>query len=519
MNSLIDFFNKLFETNGFMPRWQCGHWTEAHGWVYILSNINIGLAYLTIPMLMVYFIKKREDTPFRGIFILFSLFIIFCGLTHIVDAGMFWYPLYRLNAVLLFITALISTATVVALYKNLPAAFNLKSPAELQKIIDEQTAALQIANQKLKASEEQFKALVNNNPDVIMLMGKNLEYKFVNESVTSVSSKSITDFIGKKPTDIFSKHPNTPKFTKHLEDVFATGKNAHYEVESVTDKKGAGYFAINMIPLFSKEGEVSDVLAITKDFTEIKQNEQKLNETIERLDKLSKRLEFKKNTLQDFAYIVSHNLRSPVGNLSLLMDIYKRTTIAEKKEELLGKLFQVTTQLSKTVQDLSEVVNINQNMELERQALPFSTVLESQITSLSTQIAASNATITYHFADCETINYPKIYLESIFLNLLTNALKYASENRQPEIVFTSFKNENGLITLTCKDNGMGLDLNKYGNKIFSLHKTFHNRPDSKGVGLFITKHQVKSLGGSIRVESEPDKGATFIINFNEIDFL
>ena len=502
-----------------MPRWSCGRWTDVHGWVYIISNLVIGLSYFAIPVLMVYFIRKREETPFKGVFVLFSLFIIFCGITHIIDANMFWFPLYRLNAVVLSITAIISAATVFALYKNLPAAFSLKSPEQLQKIIDEQTAILKLTNQRLKASEEQFKALVNNNPDIITLMGSDLQYKFVNDSLRMISFKNLHEYIGKTPFEVLPHHPHTTRFTEQLQFVIDAGEKVQYEVESFVSKRGACFFSVQMIPLFDKSEKVTDVLTITKDITEIKLNEIKLNDTINELYKLSKTLEYKRNTLQDFTYIVSHNLRSPTGNLISLINLYQRTTDLQKKELLLSKIFDVSNQLGSTVHDLSEVLNVNQNAEMQQELLRFDTIVASQITSLASQIMVSEASITYDFSACETILYPKIYLESIILNLLTNALKYSSAERKPIIRITTKKDPDGLISLYFKDNGKGIDLKKYGHKIFSLYKTFHDNPDSKGVGLFITKNQIKSMGGSITVHSEPDKGTIFEIHFNETELL
>jgi len=517
MNAIIEFFQKLFDTTGFMPRWICGRWTDTHGWLYILSNINIGIAYLGIPCMIAFFLRKRKDVPFRRVFILFSLFIIFCGFTHITDAIMFWYPLYRLNATLLFVTALISTATLIGLYKILPEAFNLKSPAQLQKIIDDQTAALQIANQKLRDSEEQFKTLVNNNPDLITLMSKDLKYKFINDSIKSITTLNDEDFIDKTPREVLPNHPHTDLFIEQLEHAIETSQIVNYEVGTISTKRGFGYFSVNMIPLFNKQYEVENVLTITKDVTQIKNNEKALKKNIDDLSKLSKRLEYKRNVLQDFAYIVSHNLRSPTGNLIALIELCKKTEQPDKKAIVIDKIFDVAAQLTNTVQELSEVVNINQNLETKKEWLRFEDILQNQITSLTAQIMESKADIQYNFNSCEGIHYSKVYLESIMLNLLTNALKYASPNRTPEIFFSSTINEKGLISLRCKDNGLGIDLNKYGSKIFSLHKTFHQHKDSRGVGLFITKNQVKSMGGSISVESEPDKGATFIINFNEFE--
>jgi len=132
---------------------------------------------------------------------------------------------------------------------------------------------------------------------------------------------------------------------------------------------------------------------------------------------------------------------------------------------------------------------------------------------LSGQILEKIAQIEYDFKDAPVIDYPKIYLESIFLNLLSNALKYSSRDRTPHIILKSFFGADHKIVLTCEDNGIGIDMDKYGHKIFGLYKTFHHHPDANGVGLFITKNQVEALGGSITVESKVGIGTKFTIKF------
>ncbi len=517
MKSFFEFFKELFQTSDFMPRWVCGHWTEAHGWLYILSNVVIGLSYFAIPIMLFHFVKKKKNVPFKGVFILFSLFIVFCGVTHILDAIIFWIPFYRLNALVLCLTAVISATTVFAMYNKLPLALSLKSPEQMQKIIDSQTADLLHVNKLLTESEEQFRALVNNNPDIITLMDANLRYKFVNDSLSKLNDKSLDSYIGRTPLEVMPDHPPTEIFTNHLKHVFESGKKVHYEVNTTFEKIGQAYFSVDMIPLTNKWNHVSDVITITKNITPIIQNEKKLHDTIAKLEKFSTQLEYKRNTLQDFTYIVSHNLRSPTGNLISLIALYNKTGTAEKKELLLAKIFDVSQQLGNTVQDLGEVLNIANNTNLTTELLSFKTVVENQQKNLAAQIMESGATITCDFAGCETITYPKVYLESIILNLLTNAIKYSSEKRKPIIHFRTTISEKGIITLTCSDNGLGIDVSKHGKKLFSLHKTFHNNPDARGVGLFITKNQINAMGGSIKIDSEPDKGATFIIHFNEIE--
>jgi signal transduction histidine kinase len=127
-------------------------------------------------------------------------------------------------------------------------------------------------------------------------------------------------------------------------------------------------------------------------------------------------------------------------------------------------------------------------------------------------ILESGVVITNHVSDKLNIEAIPAYLDSILLNLITNAIKYRSPNRAPTIDISS-KNQGDYLVLSVKDNGLGLDLNKYKDKLFGMYKTFHNNPNSRGIGLFITKNQIEAMNGKIEVESKVDEGTTFKIYF------
>jgi signal transduction histidine kinase len=131
---------------------------------------------------------------------------------------------------------------------------------------------------------------------------------------------------------------------------------------------------------------------------------------------------------------------------------------------------------------------------------------------LNARIAQSDAGITTDFIEAPIIRYPNIYLESIFLNLLSNALKYAHPDRKLLIRIRSFRTE-GKVILTVSDNGLGINMNKYGHQVFKLRKTFHRHPESRGIGLFMIKNQIVSMGGEITVSSIENEGSTFIVTF------
>jgi len=132
-----EFFSKLFNTADWPPRWHCGTWSDFHGWLYILSDVFIWAAYFAIPFLLFRIINKRKDIPFPKIIWLFIAFILLCGTTHLIDAGIFWWPAYRVSALVRFLTAVVSIITVFALYKILPMIYNLRTLDQLEAEIGE----------------------------------------------------------------------------------------------------------------------------------------------------------------------------------------------------------------------------------------------------------------------------------------------------------------------------------------------------------------------------------------------
>lgn len=165
------FFARLFETADWPPRWHCGNWTQFHGWLYIISDISIWLAYFAIPILLFLIIRKRNDIPFPRILWLFIAFILLCGSTHLVDAIIFWWPAYRLSALIRFITGVVSLFTVFALYKLLPLIYRLRTLDELEaeiverKKAEEELRIQQISKQAtedLMAKKDEFMSIASH---------------------------------------------------------------------------------------------------------------------------------------------------------------------------------------------------------------------------------------------------------------------------------------------------------------------------------------------------------------------
>ncbi len=155
MQSLIEFFRGLFDTSLWPARWNCGIWTNLHGWLYIASDLLIWLAYFTMPVMIFRYVSKRKQViKYPGIYLLFAAFILLCGTTHFLDAVMFWVPMYRINTVVRVFTALVSLLTVYYLFKIIPEAFKQKTSIELEREIKRREFAelkLAEANKSLEA--------------------------------------------------------------------------------------------------------------------------------------------------------------------------------------------------------------------------------------------------------------------------------------------------------------------------------------------------------------------------------
>jgi PAS domain S-box-containing protein len=254
---------------------------------------------------------------------------------------------------------------------------------------------------------------------------------------------------------------------------------------------------------YDENNKPARIIGTHTDITEQKHQEQYLRETLDQVNRQN-------NRLLNFAYIVSHNLRTHASNFKMIMDVLADPlTSDEEKQELSGHLANVSEQLNDTITNLNEVVSIQTNLDIQTSELNLRTYFNRAIELLDNDITLWNINIDNLIpADC-TLIYSPAYLESIILNLISNTIKYRSATAPPKITLTYFKDADGREGFTVADNGIGIDLKKHGNELFGMYKTFNGNRDAKGMGLFITKNQIEALGGKIEVESQLGIGTTF----------
>lgn len=150
MNEVLDFCHNLLSTNDWPPRWYCGIWSDFHGWLTIISDLMIWLAYFLIPIILVKVVQSRSDLPFLPVFWLFGAFIILCGFTHLIDGVIFWWPAYRVSTLVKFLTAIVSVLTVYKLIKTLPVLISMDNQREAEHELEEKTKRLSKELEELK---------------------------------------------------------------------------------------------------------------------------------------------------------------------------------------------------------------------------------------------------------------------------------------------------------------------------------------------------------------------------------
>ena len=216
--------------------------------------------------------------------------------------------------------------------------------------------------------------------------------------------------------------------------------------------------------------------------------------------------------LDSFVYTVSHDLRGPIKNLKVLMEMFQQSEDDLEKGSLIHHVNTSILRINNIIEDLNEVLKM-QNNDTSIELVRFDQVVEEVLESLDQIINATSAQINTNFSSCPSINSTRSQVYSLFYNLIFNALKYSKEHITPIIELTS-KKEDKFVCLKVKDNGIGID-SKYHEKVFRMFYRNNETVDGKGIGLHIVKTIAENCGGTVQLESVPNKGSVFSVFLKE----
>lgn len=306
--------------------------------------------------------------------------------------------------------------------------------------------------------------------------------------------------------EFFKEGASREMISKSVQKAMEEGEGYNLDLQIITAKGNERW--VRAIGLAKKEGDTCIGLYGTfQDIHEKKMADLKLNDVLGITNDQNKRL-------LNFAHIVSHNLRSHSGNLTMTMGFLKEENDKELKEDLMNMMETSIVSLGETIEHLNEVVIINMQESVSLVSLKLEDHLKGAISNVGALLKSAGGKIEASIPEGIRVHGIPAYLDSIFLNFLTNSIKYKSPERVLDIKVKAQK-VNDKISISIADNGLGIDLKRNGSKIFGMYKTFNENKDARGIGLFITKNQIEAMGGKVEVKSELNKGTKFTIYLNE----
>ena len=361
---------------------------------------------------------------------------------------------------------------------------------------------------KTKENERLLRTLVDNLPLNIYIKDSESRKILVNKAECDyLGVANPEELLGKNDFDLYDKEIAQISLDEDIKVMDTLTPMLGRETISRKKNGEITTFLTSKIPLKDNNGRAKGLVGISLDISNLKQKEEELRNLINITSLQNKKL-------VNFAHIVSHNLRSHTANFSMLLEFLVNESDESEKKKIINMLTDASDNLLETLENLNQVVDINTNVNLQKKPINLYSKINEIEQNLTAFFLNNNATILNHVSKKVEVHVVASYIDSILMNFITNAVKY----KNPEIdsiVTLSTTNEKGYTILSITDNGLGINLKKYGDKLFGMYKTFHNHADARGIGLFITKSQIEAMGGKVTVQSEVGKGTTFNIYFNE----
>lgn len=513
---MIDILTRLFDTSGFPARWHCGVWSDELGWLHICSDLAIWGAYTAIPCVLAFFILRRKDVPFPRILWLFVAFIFACGTTHLISAIIFWQPVYRLDGVVKFLTAVVSWGTVVALVQITPKALHLPGLAKLNTQLAHEIAERKRSEELLRVEEERLRlALVAGR------MGTWTWDIVTNRVVWSTEIERIHglapgSFAGTYDAFLATVYPeDRVRMIEFIQRNVAQQSNHHSEYRIVTPEGRIRWVEARGKLLTDDQGRPVQMSGLTMDVTDRKEAEVERERLLDS-ERHARGEAEKANRLKDeFLSLVSHELRTPLnamlGYAQLLLMNQRTPEQVVEAATVIERNGRAQVQIIEDLLDMSRV--ITGKMRLDVQTVDLSDVIRSAVNTLAPAAAAREINL-------QVVLDPRAgrllgdasRLEQVLWNLLSNAIKFTPKQGRVQI---SLERVNSHVEVRVADTGQGIaaDLLPF---VFDRFRqgdgSTQRRHGGLGLGLSLVKHLVEMHGGSVAAQSGgTGQGTTIVV--------
>ena len=557
-----EFLHALFNGFGFMPHGHCYLWKPGLVWLHVVSDALIVLAYYSIPVTLLFFVRKKKDLVFGWIFVCFAIFILACGTTHLMEIWNVWHSMYWVSGGIKAITAVASVPTALLLVRLVPLALAMASPEQmrlanealqeeirtrrrveeevnllnrdLEQRVLERTAELHATNDELRrqiserihaeealrVNEAEFRASFHSiavgQAQVEPTSGR---YLRVNQKFCEIAGYSEEELLGMTFRDLTLPEDREEDSAAHGRMVRGEAP-ANDRVKRYLRKDGTSVW-VHVIAsmIHGADGQPPRTLAVVQDITERKAAEEvvrKLNAELEdRVAARTAELQSANEQLEAFSYSVSHDLRAPLraidGFSQALLEDYS-PQLAEGGQRYLRTIRRGAQQMGMLIDDLLEFSRLSR-APLKVRPVNVQQLVRETLDELQSQIDGRQVDI--RLGELPACQGDPALLKQVWVNLLSNAFKYSRPCDHAVVEIGCEPGPDGGAYFV-RDNGAGFDM-RYAGKLFGVFQRLHRAEDFEGtgVGLAIVQRIVQRHSGRVWVEAAVNRGATFHFTLHE----
>jgi PAS domain S-box-containing protein len=513
---MFDFLSKLFDTSDFPPRWRCGTWDAGHGWLHIISDLAIFGAYTAIPLVIAYFVVRRKDIPFPRIFWLFVIFIFACGTTHLIEAIIFWQPVYRFAGLVKLLTAIASWSTVIALAQIIPKALHLPGLATLNAELTNEIEERKRTVEALRESQERLR--------LALTAGRMGTWEWDIPTGQAHWSPELERIHGREPGELPSRvdailnsiHPEDRTLVSAIAERSLKKNNEHrVEYRVLLPDGQTRWIEGRGKAFYDGEGEPHRMVGVCTDITDRKQSESE-REALLNSERAARNAAEQANRMTDeFLSVVSHELRTP---LSAILGYAQLLSMDEIEEDEMREAFAAIERNSRAqVQIIDDLLDMSRiisgKLRLNLQPISPADVIEAALETVKP--AADGKGVRLHkvidfkaspiFADFDR-------LQQVIWNLVSNAVKFTPQGGRVQV---ALEQSDSSVEIIVSDTGCGIS----ADFLPHVFERFRQSEDSTtrshgglGLGLSIVKQLVELHGGTVRAYSEGEnQGSKFVV--------
>lgn len=502
---MLEILKNLFTSEAFIPHGHCYLWRHELVGLHIVCDSLIALAYYSIPITLVYFVRRRTDLPFNWIFLLFGAFIVACGTTHVMDVWTLWYPTYWLSGFIKAITAGVSVCTAVLLMRLIPKALALPSPAQLE-----------VANRKLESEikeRQRTEVRLELQGVIVRNMAEGVCLVRAIDGVIVYANPKFESMFGYESGELNEKLVEVLNYTSEeqsgqqvareiMHELNQRGE-ATYEVHNVK-KDGTDFWCRSNISRFEHPDYGTVYVSVHEDITESKQAEEALYQAKEAAESANR-------AKSEFLANMSHEFRTPLNGILGYAHILKQEkNLTSKQQNGLGTIQHCGEHLLTLINDILDLSKIeSRKMEIYLSDFHFPVFLNN-IAEIF-RIRAEQKNIAFRYTPLSPlptlVRGDEQKLRQILINLLGNAVKFTETGG---VVFKVGEHE-GKIRFQVEDTGIGIAPEKLTEIFLPFHQVENSRHlvEGTGLGLTISQKLGKLMGSTLEVKSQLGFGSVF----------